>query len=310
MSVCIVGAGPAGLYTAKYLLQNNIKTTIFEKLTHPFGLFKCGFSPYSNYKPSYFSSVLQNKNLVLNLSKNIKDLRSIENRYDAFVIATGCGKPNKLQIPDFEHTTQAIDIITSENGCNNKKHNLGSKLLVIGCGNVCMDLVRLLFDKHIQKITILSRSKPEVSSYTNSALRDVYEIQNLRIKNNKLIENNVNNNTINRRKQIMEKDKTGTRTLTFLYNAIPLKIEKNNFGYTVTINIDGKNIKKTYDNVISSIGFTKNRSVDSSAISKPVFHVGWCKLPTGSLSTIKYDAEKTAKKIVKYIETNIKNRLK
>ncbi|MGZ4851189.1 MAG: NAD(P)-binding protein [Candidatus Bathyarchaeia archaeon] len=45
--VCIVGAGPAGYYTAASLLQSNkeVKIDILEALPTPFGLVRSGVAP-------------------------------------------------------------------------------------------------------------------------------------------------------------------------------------------------------------------------------------------------------------------------
>ena len=41
----IVGSGPAGLYTAKHLLRDNVNVDIFEKDVCPTGLIRYGMAP-------------------------------------------------------------------------------------------------------------------------------------------------------------------------------------------------------------------------------------------------------------------------
>ena len=49
INACIIGTGPSGFYTAKYLLKkntnNNINITFFESLPTPFGLARFGVAP-------------------------------------------------------------------------------------------------------------------------------------------------------------------------------------------------------------------------------------------------------------------------
>jgi adrenodoxin-NADP+ reductase len=46
INICVVGSGPSGFYTSKYLLKNeNIKITMLEKLPTPYGLVRFGVAP-------------------------------------------------------------------------------------------------------------------------------------------------------------------------------------------------------------------------------------------------------------------------
>ncbi|KAM0685058.1 NADPH-adrenodoxin reductase, partial [Conglomerata obtusa] len=138
------------------------------------------------------------------LNKDIKNLKEIEKKYDAFVIATGCGKPRECEVEGKEHIHQAIDIILAHNGCGNRKVVFGDNVLVIGCGNVSMDMIQLLYKNNVKNTTVLSRSGPYASAYTNSEIRKIFNLPNLKICMNQNQEKINMTKLIERRKKILE----------------------------------------------------------------------------------------------------------
>ncbi|KAM0675727.1 hypothetical protein GVAV_000502 [Gurleya vavrai] len=302
MSVCIIGSGPAGLYTAKHLLSHNIKTTMYEKLPHPYGLFKCGFSPFSNYSTKIFTPIFSNPNFKLKLNETVTNIKNLQKKYDAFVIATGCGLPREVDVDGREHIEQAIDIIKSHNKCQNKKFNFGENVLIIGCGNVSLDIVKLLFSKNVKNISVLSRSGPFTSAFTNSSLREIYNIPNLNIKlkNSDIYQIEASKN-IERRKKIFEIHKMGEKTLEFIFYSKPIKIDQKDSKLDVQILDNDKNYTKSFDFIVSAIGFKSNVSVNIDKIEKPIFQVGWCKNPIGNLNDIKNDAIEISNRIIKFL---------
>lgn len=57
LNACIVGSGPSGFYTAKYLLKENknIHVSMLEKLPTPFGLVRYGVAP--DHQEVYYNSI-------------------------------------------------------------------------------------------------------------------------------------------------------------------------------------------------------------------------------------------------------------
>lgn len=194
MKVCIVGGGPAGLYTANLLLSRNIETTLHEREKQLGGLYRYSLLPASKLSP--FMKMLEDKNFDLRLSSdmNTEKLREIEKDFDAFVIATGAGGARTLAIPGSEHCIKGLDLVRSwfEPG---DEHKFGKKVLIIGMGNVSMDIAKFLlgwktplfrFPKNateraasVTDVTVCSRSNMHDSSFTNTELRSVLEIPGL-----------------------------------------------------------------------------------------------------------------------------------
>eukprot|EP01084_Bolivina_argentea_P244967 410267_1 len=107
LSTCIVGSGPSGCYTAKYLLKkvDDIQISTVDALPTPFGLVRYGVAPdhadtknvitdftdhvLNDDRVSYFGNVRLNKDI------SIQQLQSI---YDVVVLSYGANSDRKLGI--------------------------------------------------------------------------------------------------------------------------------------------------------------------------------------------------------------------
>ena len=94
--VAIVGAGPAGFYTAQHLLKNpKIKIDLFEQLPTPYGLVRFGVSPLHPEVKNVqhkFQSIGEHPNLEfygnVQVGKDVT-LDQLRSRYNAVVLAYG-----------------------------------------------------------------------------------------------------------------------------------------------------------------------------------------------------------------------------
>jgi adrenodoxin-NADP+ reductase len=76
--IAIVGTGPSGFYTAKYLLEarSDVRIDFFEKLPFPFGLVRYGVAPdHPEVKSvtSTFEEVLENNRVQLHCNVTVDD---------------------------------------------------------------------------------------------------------------------------------------------------------------------------------------------------------------------------------------------
>jgi ferredoxin--NADP+ reductase len=159
--VAIVGAGPAGYFAAQALqnLQSDELTfsiDLIERLPTPWGLVRSGVAPdHPKIKTvaKVFEKVATAGNVRLfahvELGKDIS-MDDLKARYDAVVIATGSSLGRKLGIPgeDLPGSMSAATFVPWYNAHPDfKDENVDlstSTAVVIGAGNVAMDVARML----------------------------------------------------------------------------------------------------------------------------------------------------------------------
>ena len=160
-TVAIVGAGPAGYFAAQALqnMQNDELTfsiDIIERLPTPWGLVRSGVAP-DHPKIKTVSKVFEkvatagNVRLFANveLGSDIS-LQDLKDAYDAVVIATGSSIGKKLGIPgeDLPGSMSAATFVPWYNAHPDFKDESidlsTSTAIVIGAGNVAMDVARML----------------------------------------------------------------------------------------------------------------------------------------------------------------------
>jgi len=160
-TVAIVGAGPAG-YVAAQALQNlqsdelSFSIDIIERLPTPWGLVRSGVAP-DHPKIKTVAKVFEKiatagnvrlfANVELGKDLSIEDLKA---RYDAVVIATGTSLGRTLGIPgeDLPGSMSAANFVPWYNAHPDFKDESvdlsSSTAVVIGAGNVAMDVARML----------------------------------------------------------------------------------------------------------------------------------------------------------------------
>jgi ferredoxin--NADP+ reductase len=160
-TVAIVGAGPAGYFAAQALqnMQNDelmFSIDIIERLPTPWGLVRSGVAPdHPKIKTvaKVFEKVATAGNVRLfanvELGSDIS-LQNLKDAYDAVVIATGSSIGKKLGIPgeDLPGSMSAATFVPWYNAHPDFKDESidlsTSTAIVIGAGNVAMDVARML----------------------------------------------------------------------------------------------------------------------------------------------------------------------
>jgi len=146
--VAVVGAGPAGLAAAHDLTLHGYPTTILEAQPVPGGMLRLGIPEYRLPRELVNLEV----NAILSLGVRLKvnqrlgrdfalaDLR--RQGYRAVFLAIGAHRGRELQIPglDLDGVLNSVDFLLNIN--MGYRVELGSRVVVIGGGNVAVDVAR------------------------------------------------------------------------------------------------------------------------------------------------------------------------
>jgi ferredoxin/flavodoxin---NADP+ reductase len=212
LRIAVIGSGPAGFYTAGHLLADSSErfdVDVYERLPTPWGLVRSGVAPdhpkiksvtrvyertASHPRFRYFGNVTFGRHV------SRSDLLA---HYHAVVYATGSPSDRPLNIPgedlpgshpatEFvgwynghpDHTDLEFDLLSSE------------RALVIGNGNVALDLARMLVlsqaelahtdtadhalevlaGSRVSEVVIVGRRGPAQAAFTNPELRELADL--------------------------------------------------------------------------------------------------------------------------------------
>ena len=213
--IAIVGAGPAGYFTAQALQkvqtdELSFSIDLIERLPTPWGLVRSGVAP-DHPKIKTVSKVFEKiakesgfrlfANVELGKDISLKDLRD---QYDIVVLATGSAAGRKLGIAgeDLENVLSSADFVPWYNAhpdFTNVEVDLSTDTaVVIGAGNVAMDVARMLAinpseldatdtaeyalmklkQSNIRNVIICGRRGPEHAAFTAPELRDLPKLEN------------------------------------------------------------------------------------------------------------------------------------
>ena len=212
--IAIVGAGPAGYFTAQ-ALQNSqseeltFSIDMFERLPTMWGLVRSGVAPdHPKIKSvsKVFEKVASEPNFRLFGNVEVGsdlDIEEICPRYDAVVMCTGSNLGKKLGIPgeDLPGSISAAEFVPWYNGHPDyvgvEVPLDGDTAVIIGAGNVAMDCARMLalepseldvtdtaehalkalHASKIRKVFIMGRRGVEHAAFTAPELRELPKLE-------------------------------------------------------------------------------------------------------------------------------------
>ena len=213
--IAIVGAGPAGYFSAQALQNSQDENRVFaidlfERLPTPWGLVRSGVAPdHPKIKTvaKFFEKIASDPNFRLfgnvELGRDIS-IEQLKENYDAVILATGSPVGRKLGIPgeDLAGSLSASDFVPWYNGhpdyINVTVPLNGKNAIVIGAGNVAIDCGRMLaldpaeldstdtadhalselHQSSIRNVTIVGRRGPEHVAFTSPEIRELSKLEN------------------------------------------------------------------------------------------------------------------------------------
>jgi len=154
--VAMIGSGPASLSAAYYLSLMGYECTIYEKLPEAGGMMRYGIPEYRLPYDQIDKDIDYILSLGVKIEYNVtvgKDitLDQLKEKFDAVFAGTGLHLGRSTRIPgvDHKHVFQSIDLLREIT--LGKEIHLGKKIVVIGGGNVAMDITRSLARLQNQK---------------------------------------------------------------------------------------------------------------------------------------------------------------
>jgi len=159
--IAIVGAGPAGLTAAFYLVRLGHEVVVYDSFPEPGGLLRYGIPRYRLPNAVLKKEVDLIKKLGVKFKQNTtigKDisLKQLEAKYDAIYVAIGAWKEMGLNIPgeDAKGVYMGTELLKSF--ALGKEPPAAWKVVVIGGGNVAIDVARSLW-RHRKDVTVVYR---------------------------------------------------------------------------------------------------------------------------------------------------------
>jgi NADPH-dependent glutamate synthase beta subunit-like oxidoreductase len=206
--IAIVGSGPAGYYAAEAAIKrwpDEALVDVFDRLPVPYGLIRSGVAPdHQSIKAvsrRYEQTALSDNvrfvgNVAVGSDASIAELMAL---YDAVILATGAPNDRPLNIPgdDLRNVFGSAAFVGWYNGhpefARLEPDVNGRHAVVIGMGNVALDVARILAKteeefagsdivshalerlrgKGIQRITILGRRGPHQIMMTPKELGEL-----------------------------------------------------------------------------------------------------------------------------------------
>jgi formate dehydrogenase major subunit len=159
-SVAIIGAGPAGLAAAFYLLQKGHACTLYDAQPEPGGMLRYGIPAYRLPKDALGAEIETIRKLGARFQMSSawgRDFTFTElgRKHDAVFVAIGAWRSQSLRC-DGEHLAlSGIELL--ENVAKNRAPSLGDDVIVVGGGNTAMDSSRTAVRLGAKDVRVLYR---------------------------------------------------------------------------------------------------------------------------------------------------------
>jgi len=163
-NIAIIGGGPAGLSAAYYLALMGHNPTIFEARKHLGGMLRYGIPSYRLPRERLDEEIqwLLDCGIKVEMETSIDaaGLEKLRKEFDAVYIAIGAHSDRKVGLPgeDAEGVMSAVEMLRAI-GDDEKPDFSGENIIVIGGGNVAMDVARSAIRLNAKKVTIAYRRR-------------------------------------------------------------------------------------------------------------------------------------------------------
>ena len=165
--VAIIGGGPSGLSCAYYLALMGHKVTVFEERDKLGGMLRYGIPSYRFPRHLLDEEIDSILSLGIEAHTNVTvgrdiSVEELQKEYDCLYIAIGAHQDKKVGIPgeDSRHVLSAVEMLRAI-GDDVMPDFTGKRVVVIGGGNVAMDVTRSSIRLGAEKVTCVYRRRVE-----------------------------------------------------------------------------------------------------------------------------------------------------
>ena len=187
--VAVIGGGPAGLSAAYQLRRRGHAVTIYDANAKLGGMVLYGIMGYRVDRKILEAEIQRIINLGVEVKSGVRvgtdiSLEQLEKEYDALFVGVGAQTGRALPLPGSDgraEVTNAIDFLKKYE-VEGDAISIGKKVVVIGDGNVAMDVARLALRLGSRALVISGVPREEMACFAtefDDALREGAEIHYL-----------------------------------------------------------------------------------------------------------------------------------
>jgi len=296
-SFAIVGSGPSGCYTAQFLRKSfpDSAITIFDRLPLPFGLVRYGVAPDhigTKAISSQFERLFERDGVKFVGDTEIGvdiTLEALRQEFDTVVLASGLSQDRPLDVPGallpgVFGSGRITRLFNGHPEENLEGVSVGNRLVIVGHGNVAIDLIRLsllgsgqlskfgvqsevadtLSGQNLREIHVVGRSQVAAAKFDISMISELARIPNVRFLSD-AIESTGTNPEDNKRmeaisKLVRESNPDATRVVSFHFGWTPSLIGGDSHVEFIEFasQCGSEKLNIVTDTIFSAIGFVEH----------------------------------------------------
>ncbi|TDK41148.1 FAD-dependent oxidoreductase [Antarcticimicrobium luteum] len=342
--IAIVGAGPSGCFLAQSLLKSapGLEVDLIDRLPVPYGLVRYGVAAdHQGTKgvARQFARVFERQGARffgnVTLGRDIT-LEALRGAYDAVVLAAGLSQDRPLGIPGADlpgvHGAGTLTRALYDHPDAGGLPGLGPRPLIVGNGNVAIDLLRLLAKQPgeldgsdlgpvatgwlaqsgIEEITIAGRSPAAQAKFDTVMIKELAKLSGVSIR---VLGAGSSDDPAEQKKidavQALDGIATGPRRVTFRFGLTPVAVVGHSHVEAVRFATDAGEEVVPCTSVLTAIGFGPSGDLPrealladatdagAGALAPGLYATGWFRRgPRGTIPDNRADAQALAARIL------------